>query len=43
MAEHDPFELRKYYRYLRVVDVVDAMDGVGYFNLSGTIQKPVKS
>ncbi len=27
-----PFALRKLYRYLRVVDVVDAMDGVGYFN-----------
>ncbi len=29
----DPFELRKLYKYLRVVDVVDAMDGVGYFNI----------
>jgi len=27
----DPFELRKWYRYLRVVDVCDAMDGIGYF------------
>jgi len=27
----DAFELRKPYRYLRVVDVVDAMDGIGYF------------
>lgn len=29
----DPFELRKLYRYLRVVDVCDAMDGIGYFNV----------
>ncbi len=29
----DPFELRKQYKYLRVVDVVDAMDGLGYFNI----------
>ncbi len=27
------FELRKLYKYLRVVDVVDAMDGIGYFNV----------
>lgn len=29
----DPFELRKRYKYLRVVDVADAMDGIGYFNI----------
>jgi len=29
----DPFELRKLYKYLRVVDVCDALDGIGYFNL----------
>jgi 4-hydroxy-4-methyl-2-oxoglutarate aldolase len=29
----NPYELRKLYRYLRVVDVVDAMDGIGYFNI----------
>jgi regulator of RNase E activity RraA len=29
----DPFELCKLYRYLRVVDVVDAMDGIGYFDI----------
>lgn len=29
----DPFELRKLYYYLRVVDVCDAMDGIGYFNI----------
>jgi regulator of RNase E activity RraA len=30
----DPFELRKRYHYLRVVDVVDALDGIGYFDLT---------
>lgn len=29
----DPFELRKLYKYLRVVDVCDAMDGIGYFDV----------
>lgn len=29
----DPYELRKQYKYLRVVDVVDALDGIGYFNI----------
>jgi regulator of RNase E activity RraA len=29
----DPFEIRKLYEHLRVVDVVDAMDGIGYFNV----------
>ncbi len=41
MSEHDPFELRKYYRYLRVVDVVDAMDGIGYFN-TGLIDPAIR-
>jgi regulator of RNase E activity RraA len=27
------YELRKLYKYLRVVDVVDAMDGMGYFDI----------
>lgn len=30
----DPFEVRKLYRYLRVVDVCDALDGIGYFDLT---------
>lgn len=34
MADIDPFEIRKLYKYLRVVDVVDALDGIGYFNLT---------
>jgi 4-hydroxy-4-methyl-2-oxoglutarate aldolase len=29
----DPFELRSLYKHLRVVDVADAMDGIGYFNI----------
>lgn len=29
----DPFELRNLYKYLRVADVCDALDGIGYFDL----------
>ncbi len=29
----NPFELRRLYKHLRVVDVADAMDGVGYFDV----------
>jgi len=29
----DPFELRELYQPLRVVDVCDALDGIGYFDL----------
>jgi len=29
----DPFDLRRHYKYLRVVDVADAMDGIGYFDI----------
>jgi len=29
----DPFELRRLYKFLRVVDVCDAMDGIGYFDI----------
>jgi 4-hydroxy-4-methyl-2-oxoglutarate aldolase len=29
----DPFALRPLYHYLRVVDVCDALDGIGYFDL----------
>jgi len=32
-AEQDPFELRRLYHPLRVVDVCDAMDGIGYFDI----------
>ena len=30
----DPFALRKLYHYLRVVDVCDALDGIGYFDIT---------
>ena len=33
-GQQDPFDLRKLYRYLRVVDVCDALDGIGYFDLT---------
>jgi regulator of RNase E activity RraA len=29
----NPFEVSKLYKYLRVVDVCDAMDGIGYFDI----------
>jgi 4-hydroxy-4-methyl-2-oxoglutarate aldolase len=31
--DDDPFEIRKLYEPLRVVDVCDALDGIGYFNI----------
>jgi len=33
MSSDDSFELLKLYKYLRVVDVCDAMDGIGYFDI----------
>ena len=42
MTSHpDAFEVSKLYKYLRVVDVVDAMDGIGYFNI-GLMQPEVR-
>lgn len=32
-SQQDPFELRGLYRYLRVADVCDALDGIGYFDI----------
>jgi 4-hydroxy-4-methyl-2-oxoglutarate aldolase len=32
-ASTDMFRVREHYKYLRVVDVVDALDGIGYFNI----------
>ena len=32
-TENDPFELRRLYHHLRVVDVCDALDGIGYFDI----------
>ncbi|MFP4144588.1 MAG: RraA family protein [Phycisphaeraceae bacterium] len=37
----DPFELRKLYKYLRVADVADGLDGLGYFNL-GLIDQDIR-
>jgi 4-hydroxy-4-methyl-2-oxoglutarate aldolase len=34
MNPPDPFELRKLYHHLRVADVCDALDGIGYFDLT---------
>jgi regulator of RNase E activity RraA len=33
MTDADPAGLRKLYKHLRVVDVCDAMDGIGYFDI----------
>ncbi|MHC5058755.1 MAG: RraA family protein [Planctomycetota bacterium] len=30
----DPFAVRRLYKYLRVVDVCDGLDGIGYFDLT---------
>jgi len=38
---HDPFEVRKLYKHLRVVDVADAMDGIGYFNI-GLVDQAIR-
>jgi regulator of RNase E activity RraA len=32
-ADDQPFEIARLYRFLRVADVCDAMDGIGYFNI----------
>lgn len=37
----DPFALRAHYRYLRVVDVCDALDGIGYFDF-GLISRDIR-
>jgi 4-hydroxy-4-methyl-2-oxoglutarate aldolase len=34
MTVINPFQLTKLYKYLRVVDVTDALDGIGYFDLN---------
>lgn len=34
MCQTDAFAILKLYKYLRVVDVCDALDGVGYFDLT---------
>lgn len=37
----DPYRIRRYFEPLRVVDVADAMDGVGYFNI-GLISQDIR-
>lgn len=37
----DAFQLRKHYEPLRVVDVVDAMDGMGYFD-TGLVDREIR-
>jgi regulator of RNase E activity RraA len=37
----DPYQIRKYFEPLRVVDVADAMDGLGYFNI-GLISQEIR-
>ena len=38
----DPFHLKKYYDPLRVADVCDALDGMGYFNL-GSVSPEIRA
>lgn len=40
-AAPDPYFIRKYFEPLRVVDVADAMDGMGYFNI-GLISQEIR-
>jgi regulator of RNase E activity RraA len=40
-ASVDAFELRKHFEPLRVVDVCDAMDGVGYFDV-GLVEQEIR-
>jgi regulator of RNase E activity RraA len=40
-ATLDPFHIRKYFEPLRVVDVADAMDGMGYFNI-GLVSQEIR-
>ena len=37
----DPYHIRKYFEPLRVVDVADAMDGIGYFNI-GLVSQEIR-
>jgi regulator of RNase E activity RraA len=40
-SQADPFRIRKYFEPLRVVDVCDALDGIGYFNI-GLVSEDVR-
>jgi regulator of RNase E activity RraA len=37
----DPYHIRRYFEPLRVVDVCDAMDGIGYFNI-GLVSQEIR-
>ena len=37
----DPYKISEYFKPLRVVDVVDAMDGIGYFNI-GLVSQDIR-
>jgi regulator of RNase E activity RraA len=37
----DPFAILKLYKYLRVVDVCDGLDGIGYFNI-GLVDREIR-
>ena len=37
----DPYKIREYFKPLRVVDVADAMDGLGYFNI-GLVSQEIR-
>jgi 4-hydroxy-4-methyl-2-oxoglutarate aldolase len=38
-ATVDPYEIRKHFEPLRVADVCDGMDGIGYFNIGNVAQE----
>ena len=38
---NDPFDVARLYKYLRVTDVADAMDGIGYFDI-GLMDREVR-
>jgi regulator of RNase E activity RraA len=40
-TELDPYHLRRYFEPLRVVDVADAMDGIGYFDI-GLVSQEIR-
>ncbi len=41
MTENDPLDLLPYYEPLRVSDVCDALDGIGYFDV-GLMDREVR-
>jgi regulator of RNase E activity RraA len=41
LADVDPFHIRKYFEPLRVADVCDGLDGIGYFNI-GLVSQEIR-